>query len=85
MNRTPRRQSPIVGQSSDVAAKTAALPAVAECLDLLERLMRLRRVDTQSELFRALLAEDDERFASLAALRATAGAVARDAFDAQLP
>jgi len=51
---------------------------------LLKRLMRLRQVDTQSELFHALLAEDDERFASLAALRETAGVVPKDAFDDRL-
>jgi len=51
---------------------------------LLKRLMRRRRCSSQSELFHALLAEDDERFASLAALRATTGVVGKDGFDDRL-
>jgi len=50
----------------------------------LRRLMRARRVDTQSELINTLMAEEEERLRSHAALRGTAATLGAKAFDRRL-
>lgn len=50
----------------------------------LRRLMRARRVDTQSELINTLMAEEEERLHSHAALRGTAATLGAKAFDRRL-
>jgi hypothetical protein len=47
---------------------------------LLQRLMKLRKVKTQSELINTLLAEEEERMNSHSVLRATAGTVKASSF-----
>jgi hypothetical protein len=47
---------------------------------LLQRLMKLRKVKTQSELINTLLAEEEERINSHSVLRATAGTVKSSSF-----
>jgi hypothetical protein len=50
----------------------------------LRKLMRVRGVKRQSDLINRLLAEEEERQTSLAALRRTAGAARRSSFDDRL-
>jgi hypothetical protein len=50
----------------------------------LRKLMRVRRVATQSELINTLLAEEEERLHSHAVLRETAGTVRPGDVDARL-
>ena len=54
-----------------MAAKRAVTVRVSEAR--LRKLMRARRVATQSELINTLLAEEEERLRSHAVLRETAG------------
>ena len=50
----------------------------------LRKLMRARKAATQSELIKTLLAEEEERLLSRAALRDTAGTVRARDVDARL-
>jgi hypothetical protein len=50
----------------------------------LRRVMRGRRVSTQSELINTLLSEEEERLDALRVLAETSGSVAADDFDDRL-
>ncbi|HEV8718944.1 MAG TPA: hypothetical protein VGX03_39755 [Candidatus Binatia bacterium] len=60
-------------------ALTVRIPA-----DRLRKLMRARKVKTQSELINILLAEEEERLQSHQVLRATAGTVKLSAINDRL-
>ena len=62
-----------------MAANRAITVRVSEAR--LRKLMRARRVATQSELINTLLAEEEGRLRSHAVLRVTAGTAPRDADD----
>jgi len=65
-----------------MAAKRAVTVRVSEAR--LRKLMRARRVATQSELINTLLAEEEERLRSHAVLRETAGTARTRAVDDRL-